>query len=120
MKARYTALERLKSKKEISALFDQGTNVSAYPLKLFYIKNNLGLKVGVSVSKRNFKKAVDRNHIKRLLRESCRLNKSLLKNNDIEGYSLMILYISPDLPDFKTINKQTQQLFKKLIVKINI
>ncbi|WP_317045208.1 ribonuclease P protein component [Formosa algae] len=79
MKHTYGKTEKLKSKITIEKLFTEGKSVSAYPLRLVYLKtsfeDNVTIKAGVSVSKRNFKLAVDRNRIKRLLREAYRLNK---------------------------------------------
>jgi len=74
MNASYPKKEKLKSEKLISKLFLEGKSVSAYPLRMVYLKTTFDeavkIKAGVSVSKRNFKKAVDRNRIKRLLREA--------------------------------------------------
>src|SRR5689334_5548279 len=73
--------ERLKSRKQIEALFAGGKSVSVFPVRAVYEllpAEEPGLKVGVSASKRYFKKAVDRNRIKRLLRETYRLQKEEL------------------------------------------
>jgi ribonuclease P protein component len=81
----YPVSEKLKSKKIIDLLFSEGKSVSKYPLRLVYIthdyEENVPLKMGVSVSKKHFKKAVDRNYFKRVLRECYRLNKSILTTN---------------------------------------
>ena len=78
----YPKKEKLKSQKRIEQLFSEGKSVNAYPLRMVYLKSdfngNTTFKTGVTVSKRNFKKAVDRNRIKRLLREAYRLNKVIL------------------------------------------
>ena len=79
MKFTFNKKDRLKSQKLIEKLFLEGKSVSSFPLKLIYLKTQVSgahvIKAGVSVSKRNFKKAVDRNRIKRLLRECYRLNR---------------------------------------------
>jgi len=113
MKLTYNKTEKLKSKKEIEALFLKGKSVSAWPLRLVYLKNEKTNKVGVSVSERNFKLAVDRIRIKRLLREAYRLNKTFLKDNNIEGFSFMILYNNKEMPDFNLINSKVKTLFTK-------
>lgn len=106
--------EKLKSQKIIDQLFSDGQTITAFPLRLIFLKINGDNQVGVSVSKRNFKKAVDRNYIRRLMRESYRLNKTLLTDNNVNGYAFMILYISKDLPDFNLINHKMKKLFVKL------
>ena len=61
-------MERLKGKKQIEKLFVSGRSVGVFPLRLVFLKTEETNKVGVSVSKKNFKSAVNRNKIKRLLR----------------------------------------------------
>lgn len=113
MKLTYNKHEKLKSQKTIEQLFLEGKSVSAYPLRLVYLKHGESRKVGVSVSKRNFKLAVDRIRIKRLLREAYRLNKNILINNEVNSYTLMVLYISKDMPDFELVNTK----MKKALIK---
>ncbi|WP_111658878.1 ribonuclease P protein component [Olleya aquimaris] len=120
MRLTFNKKEKLKSQKAIEQLFAEGKSVSAYPLRMVYIKNNDTLKVGVSVSKRHFKKAVDRIRVKRLLREAYRLNKTMLIDNNIDHYTLMILYISKDMPDFQLVDAKMKTLlskFKDQVVK---
>jgi len=73
LKFTYNQKEKLKSKKRIDQLFTEGQSVSAFPLRLVYLsttfEDDVIAKTGVSVSKRNFKTAVDRNRIKRLMRQ---------------------------------------------------
>jgi len=114
MRLTFNKHEKLKSQKAIEQLFAEGQSVSAYPLRLVYKKNEHGLKVGVSASKRNFKKAVDRIRVKRLLREAYRLNKSMLIDHKIDNYTLMILYISKEIPDFKLVDTKMKKLLSKL------
>ncbi len=115
MKLTYNKTEKLKRQKTIDQLFSEGKSVSAYPLQLVYVIEDQKRKVGVSVSKRKFKKAVQRIRIKRLLREGYRLNKSFLIDNNLEYYTFMIIYIGKEMPDYKTIDLKTKALFKKLI-----
>jgi len=114
----YNKHEKLKSKKAIEQLFSEGKSISAYPLRLVYLKNSDTLKVGVSTSKRNFKKAVHRIRIKRLLREAYRLNKQQLIDKNITDYSIMILYMNKEMPTFDTVDKLTKKAFSKLITQL--
>ncbi len=111
----YNKTEKLKRQKTINKLFSEGKSVSAYPLQLIYMIEDNKRKVGVSVSKRKFKKAVERIRIKRLLREGYRLNKSILINNKLDHYTLMIIYVGKEMPDFKTIDLKIKGILKKLI-----
>ncbi len=92
--------ERLKSKKLIGRLYEEGKSIKVFPLRMVYIpaKQNLEfpVQVGVSVPKRNFKKAVDRNRIKRLLREVYRKEKHTVYDGVNEPYVFMISYIAKD------------------------
>ncbi|BDB56202.1 ribonuclease P protein component [Flavobacterium ammonificans] len=122
MNFNYPKNEKLKSKITIGLLFSEGKSVSKYPLRLVYHSGALGdeqqLKVGVSVSKKYFKKAVDRNYFKRLLRESYRLNQHLLKQQLDQPYALMLFYQSKDRLSFEEINTKTIQLFEKFLAQV--
>ncbi len=90
--------EKLKGRKLIEFLFTEGVRVKSYPIQLIFIKNKFEteapIKVGFSVPKRNVKMAVNRNRIKRLLREVYRKNKHYYFN-EIEGsYVFMFIYMA--------------------------
>ena len=122
MNFNYPKNEKLKSKKMIDLLFSEGKSVSKYPLRLVYVpfelENQEKIKIGVSVSKKHFKKAVDRNYYKRLLRECYRLNKHLLIDTLDESYVLMFFYQSKEAMTFQEMNEKTIQLFEKFKQKI--
>ncbi|WP_461532573.1 ribonuclease P protein component [Sinomicrobium sp.] len=105
--------EKLKSRKLIGKLFAEGKSISKFPIRLVYISlsQGEGYQVGVSVSKRNFKKAVSRNRIKRLLREAYRLNKHILEENNEGAYAFMLLYQQREMPTFEQVNRKVKQLF---------
>ena len=118
----YPKEEKLKSRNTIDLMFSEGRSVSKYPLRLVYVplpetaENQI--KVGVSVSKRHFKKAVDRNYFKRLLRETYRHNKHLLLDNIPGNYAFMLMYQTKDRLSLEEINTKTIQLFEKFITQI--
>ena len=118
----YPKNEKLKSKITIGLLFSEGKSVSKYPLRLVYYADNTvdaqKIKMGVSVSKKHFKRAVDRNYFKRVLRETYRLNKHLLINSLDKPYAFMFFYQSKDRLTFEEINTKTIQLFEKFIAQI--
>ena len=122
MNFKYPKNEKLKSKITIGLLFTEGKSVSKYPLRLVYKSGTFSegekIKMGVSVSKKNFKKAVDRNYFKRILRETYRLNKHLLIDNLDQPYSFMFFYQTKDRLTYEEINTKTIQLFEKFIQQI--
>ena len=104
--------EKLKSRKLIEELFASGKSQNIFPIRVSYkflpLQDNekAGLQVGVSISKRNFKRAVDRNRIKRLLREAYRLQKNelieLLEEKKKKGY-VFFIYSDKQLPEYSTV-----------------
>ncbi len=118
--------ERLKSRKLIESLFTDGTMINHFPFKLIYKTGDLNdsdinSKIAVSVSKRNFKRAVDRNYIKRKLRESFRKNKSLLyeslqKTN--QKVYFIVIYIAKDDIPYQDIEKEMILLLDKFVKRI--
>ena len=122
MKLSYNKSEKIKSEKLIDELFLKGKSISAYPLRLVFMETSFNedvkVKAGVSVPKRNFKKAVDRIKIKRLIREAYRLNKTKVYNNITTQYAFMILYIGKDKPDYNLIESKTQKLLNSFLESI--
>lgn len=115
----YPFHEKLKKKYEIDLLFDKGKWLSADNIRIIHLRSSEKLtidthRIGVSVSKRFFKKAVDRNRIKRLLRESYRLNKSVYIDAFGDRSIAMLFWASKDLPEhFSVVEKQFLDLCKK-------
>jgi ribonuclease P protein component len=115
----YNKTEKLKSRKTLNELFTKGKSFSVFPVKLFYAiaDNDQTIKAGVGVSARNFKKAVDRNRIKRLLRECYRLNKLSLHTTVAakqKGVSVFFLYVGKELPEYAMLNEKMQTVLTKL------
>lgn len=123
MSTSYPKKEKLKSKKLIDQLFIEGQSVSVFPLRLVYLAtffdDGVLAKTGVSVSKRNFKTAVGRNRVKRLLRESYRLNKTLYFNSLKTQHAFMILYIGKEILSLSDIEIKMKTLFEKFSNKIS-
>lgn len=119
MDFKYPKNQKLKSSKTIDLLFTKGKSVSKYPLRLVFVEQeideNFDLKFGVSVSKKYFKKAVDRNYFKRVLRECYRLNKHILLDNLQKNYAIMFFYQTSEKLSYQEINKKTILLFEKFI-----
>lgn len=115
----YPKHEKLKSKIAIEKLFSEGKSVAKYPLRLVFCETAATetqlIKMGISVSKKYFKKAVDRNYLKRVLRETYRLNKHILTNNLKTPHAFMFFYQSKEVLDYKEIADKTVQLFEKFV-----
>jgi ribonuclease P protein component len=122
MNHKYPKSERLKSKNTIDLIFSKGKSVSKYPLRLVYASietdSNQPIQVGVSVSKKYFKKAVDRNYFKRVLRETFRTNKHIILDAVDKPYALMFFYQSADRLSYAEIQEKTIQLFEKFKAQI--
>ena len=119
---KYSKNEKLKSKKVIDLLFNKGKSINAFPLRLVYLpkidSDDTPVKMGVAVSKKNIKLAVNRNSIKRRIREAYRLNnndlKSHLKSNNIK-VNIMLIYTSKQILPYKEIEDKIKVLLTRLI-----
>lgn len=116
--------ERLKSEKSISGLFETGKSLSVHPVRLIYQittpTDNSPIKIGFAVPKKNFKRAVDRNLIKRRMREAFRQNKQLLINietQSFQGLDIILVYQGLKVEDFNIISNCIKELLKKLSIK---
>lgn len=108
--------EKLKSKIRITQLFAEGKTITVFPIKLIYLKvdqQEAPVQAGVTVPKKKFKSAVSRNHLKRLLRESYRLNKAIVFNNTEDKFAFLFLYLGKEALPFKIIQHKMTLLLKK-------
>lgn len=108
--------EKLKGEKLIKELFEKGSSFYLFPFKVFLMQDKtLGLtnhKVLFSVSKKIYKKAADRNLVKRRMRESYRLNKNLLPHSP----KLFIAYIynAKEILTFVQIQERLVKTFNRI------
>lgn len=119
----------MKSRKQIERLFREGRSFTFSAFKVFYTLDHASavcevtpVKAGVTVSTRNFKKAVDRNRIKRLLRESIRLQKAALEQQLTEKKQCLqffIIFTGRNLPEFPFVKEKTAAILQKLSVIAN-
>lgn len=112
--------ERLKSRKQIDVLFAKGKAVSAPPVRAIYLftpAETGSLLVGVTASKKHFKKAVDRNRVKRLLREAYRLQKETLAEPvkaTAKSGAIFFVYADKTIANFETIKAAVGKCLEKL------
>jgi ribonuclease P protein component len=133
-KIRYTLgkEERLKSRKAIEHLFKEGRSFSVFPFRVLYIlardhpslvnnrpsATSSRVQAGFTVSSRHFKKAVDRNRVKRLMREAYRLQKNelqLLPELNKNSLKLFFIYVGKELPEYEWVYEKTAIVLKRLI-----
>lgn len=114
--------ERLKSRKLIEQLYSEGKSVKVFPLRMVYLQtehtSEFPAQVGVSVPKRNFKRAVDRNRIKRLLRESYRLQKAIVYTAIDKPYIFMISYLAKEEWKYADIEQKMNKLLTNFVKEV--
>jgi ribonuclease P protein component len=133
--------EKLKSRKRIERVFREGKSFSLFPYRVYFLVQPPGpwlpaapasassirgihpspLQAGFGASSRHFKKAVDRNRIKRLGREAYRLRKqALLQRVAEKGLSMAVffIYTGKELPDYGTVAEKIGVALQKLIKEI--
>lgn len=122
----YSKKEKLKSRTQLEAVFTSGKTFSVFPVKVFFLETGdtqtRKLKAGVGVSARHFKKAVQRNRIKRLLRETYRLEKQVLHkqlHEQQKQLAVFFLYIDKEMPSYEVLREKMKECITKLQTKLN-
>ena len=114
--------ERLCSKKLLDKLFHNGSSFLVYPFRIVSLPEalivNFPAQVVIAVSKRKFKRAVDRNLIKRRVREAYRLNKAeflypFLTEKNLQ-MMISIHYVGKDIAEYQYVEKKLKKAFEKL------
>ncbi len=112
---KFTRAERLKSRKRINHLFQEGTRIFSTPLVSVLIPSadqNSTSQAGFSVSRRNFKKAVSRNRIKRQMREIYRMNYRLYETET--KFNIMFIYSAKSIVSFAEIENAMKKILSEL------
>jgi len=116
--------ERLKNTKRIQKLFDQGERFFEYPFNIVWQKietNQTPLKIAISVPKSKIPKAVNRNKIKRQIKEAIRLKKHLLKNKLSQKQlqlQLIIIYTQTSIMNGREIEDKISVTLQRLAEEI--
>lgn len=117
--------ERLKSRKTIDSLFRSGQSFGQFPLRVVWMEMETPLgtspvQFALSVPKKKFKRASDRNRIRRIIREAYRLQKTKFYDHlpgQLEQLAMMVIYTGKEMPDYQTIETAMKQLLRRLAKK---
>lgn len=117
---------KLCSQKQIQMVFDSKTSIKCYPFVLHFaflpLTSPASFQVTVSAPKRSFKRAHDRNRIKRLMKEAIRKNKLILEpflEENEKQVALFMIYTAREELPIEFLQKKTKQLFKQFIDEIS-
>ncbi|MGN0001947.1 MAG: ribonuclease P protein component [Sphingobacterium composti] len=128
MKKTFKKEERLCSKRKIDSLFHSGSSFIVYPFRVVYLIASESealtpVEVILSVSKRRFKKAHDRNRIKRLIREVYRVQKNEILYEEVNKLSLhldiAIQYVGKEELDYEFLFVKMNKALKQLVHEIS-
>ncbi|MBK7406850.1 MAG: ribonuclease P protein component [Saprospirales bacterium] len=121
----FTRMERLKSRKLIGQVFSEGKSFPVFPLRLVFAKvegaeHTESVQVGFTVPKKAFRSAVQRNRIKRQMREAYRLRKNVLlqgMSHTTDQFAWMLLYTAKEPLPFAQIEEAMGLIIKRFLKK---
>lgn len=129
IKFTYRAKDKLKSRKQTQQVFAKGSAITIFPIRILYVINSISaiepvaapVQIGVSAPTRYFRKAVERNRVKRLLREAVRLEKNIFNEHlpSDKHLSLFVIYIDKTILSQEEIKEKVKQSFNKLAQRIH-
>lgn len=125
MKKRLNRSSSLKSRTVIKSIFENKKGFIQYPIRVSYINQNTSnpTQLVFSAPKRNFKKAVDRNHLKRLMREAYRLNQELLLSQleqSKTSVAIYIGYVGKEIVEYSIIEEKIKLSLIRLVKDLEI
>ncbi len=111
--------ERLKSRKVIEGLFTEGKSFLVYPIKVIYLQTDtregFPVQAAFSVSKKNYRKAAQRNLVKRRLKEAYRLQKAgFYKHLGDTKLTVMFVYVAKEILPYSEFEKAMKTILNKL------
>lgn len=118
----FTKEERVTGEKRIENLFTNGCSFIAYPFKVVFVEvesvSEFPLSILVSIPKKRIKSAVKRNRMKRLVRETYRLNKHLFCSQSFakpHHFDVAFVYVKNELADYQVVEKAMKKALSELI-----
>ena len=117
--SKFPKSERLHSKKLIEELFNSKTSFTIYPFRVVYLMKPLQAnechQVLISIPKKRFKRAVDRNKLKRRIKEAYRLHKQVL-GEEIQNFYLLIgyIYVGREIANYQEVEEKLKQSLLRL------
>ena len=122
MKLTFSKNERRLSKKRVQELYSSGFKLYSGSFILIWHKQSLNsekIRLLISVPKKNIKKSVDRNYVKRLIKECYKINKIMIYKLITSHIEIILIYNKIELPQFNKLREELLTLFKMLRKKIN-